>query len=73
MSNESNWSLLLLHRRGFLIGSRLFFVLCFLFGIVSFVTTNFKEIKFQSQVRLSQIKILVPICLTFKLYAVLIE
>ena len=47
--------------------------LFYFFGIVSFVTTTLDKFQFQSQVRLSQIKVIVPIRLKFKLYAVFIK
>ena len=69
MSNERNWIVFL--RRLFLFYFCLFFVLLFyLFGIVSFVTTTLEKFQFQSQVRLSQIKVTVPIRLKSKLYRV---
>ena len=72
MSNERNWNLFL--RRLFLFCFRFFFVFLFyFFGIVSFVTTTPDKIQFQSLVRLSQINVIVPIRLKFKLYAIFIE
>ena len=71
MINEKSWSLLCCL---FLFSFSLFFVLLFyFFGIVSFVTTTPDKFQFQSQLRLSQINIIVPIRLKFKLYAVFIE
>ena len=71
MSNEMNWRLFLLR---FLIRICLFFVFLFkFFGIVSFVTTTLDQLQFQSEVRLSQINLVIPIRLIFKLYAVFIE
>ena len=72
MSNETNWSLLLL--LCFYIHFSFFFVFLFcLFGIVSFVTMTFDNFQFQSQVRLSQINLIGPIRLKFNFYAVFIE
>ena len=71
MSNERNWCLLL--HRLFLVHFCFFFVLLFdFFAFVSFVTTTFEKCQFQSQVRLSQINVIVLIRLKFKLYAVFI-
>ena len=70
-SNERNWSLLLPVRRRFLICFWLFFVLFFV--IVTFVTTTLDNIQFQSQVRLSQINLVVPIYLKFKRYSIFNE
>ena len=67
MSNEKNWCLL---RLLLLIRFCLFFVLLFyFFAIVSFVTTTPDKLQFQSQVRLYQINVVIPIRLKFKLYA----
>ena len=72
MSNERNWSLLLLFRRRFRLCFGHFFVLFIIsLGVFSFAT--FDKFQFQSQVRLSQINIVVHICLKFKLYAAFIE
>ena len=72
MSNKRNWSVLL--RRLFLFCFCFFFVFLFcFFGIVSFVTTTPDKFQFQSQVRLSQINVIVPIRSKFKLYAVFIK
>ena len=72
MSNERNWNLL--HHRLFFFCFYIFFVFLFyFFGVVSFVTTTPDKFQFQSQVRLSQIDVLVPILLKIKLYAVFIE
>ena len=49
-----------------------FFFLNF-FGFVSFVTTTPDKFKFRSQIRLSQINVMVPIRLKFKRYANFIE
>ena len=43
------------------------------FAFVSFVTTTFDIFGFQSQIRLTQINVIVPIGSKFKLYAILIE
>ena len=45
----------------------------YFFGFVSFVTTTPEKFQFQSQVLLSQINVIVPIRLKFKLFAVFIE
>ena len=72
MSNERNWSLLF--RCLFLFCFCFFFVLLsHFFGFVGFVTTTPDKFQFQSQVRLSQIYVIVPIRLKFKLYAVFIK
>ena len=72
MSNERNWIVFL--GRLFLFCFCLFFVFLFyLFGIVSFVTTTLDKFQFQSQVRLSQINVIVSIRLKFKFYAVFIK
>ena len=75
MSNKKDWSLLLLlPRHRFFIHLCLFFVLFFFFfGIVSFVTTTLDKLRFQSQVRLSQVNLVVPLRLKLKPYAVIIE
>ena len=76
MSTERNWSLLFLlcRRRRFLIhfASSLcsFF---YFFGNVSFAATTPDKFQFQSQLRLSQINVVVPIGLKFNLYAVFIK
>ena len=71
MSNERNWSLLcclLIFQFCF------FFVLpSYFFGIVSFVITTPDKFQFQSRLRLSQINVIIPIRLKFKLYAVFIK
>ena len=76
-SNERNWSpwlLLFRRRRRFQIHFCFIFVLFSIFFVsVSFVTTSLDSFSFQSQVRLSQINIIVLIRLKFKLYAVFIE
>ena len=52
----------------------LFFVLLsYFFAIVSFVTTTLDKFQFRSQVRLSQINVLVPIRLKPKVFAVFIK
>ena len=72
MSNERNWSVFL--HLLFLFCFSLFFVfLSYFFGIVRFLTTNPDMFQFQSQVRLSQINVIVPIRLKVKHYAVFIE
>ena len=70
MSNETNWSfLLLVRRRRFFIRFCLFYMLFLnFFGIVRFVNTTLDKFQFQRQVGPSQIN--VPIGLKFKLYAV---
>ena len=71
MSNKRNWILFL--RRLFLFSFCLVFVFLFyFFPIASFVTTTPEKFQFQSQVRLSQINVIVPIRLKMKLFAVLI-
>ena len=65
MINKRNWSVFL--RRLFLFHFYLFFVLLFqLLAIVSFVTTTSDKFQFQSQVRLSQMNVIVLIPLKFK-------
>ena len=72
MSNERKWSVFLC--RLFLFHFCFFFVLLFyFFAIVSFVTATADKIQFQNPVRLSQINVIVPIRLKFKLYAVFIK
>ena len=52
----------------------LFFALIlYFFGIVGFVTTTPDKFQFQNQIRLSQINVIVPVRLKFKLYAVFIK
>ena len=54
--------------------NRLIFVLLFLFlTLVCIVTTSFDKFELQCQKRLSQINVIVPIRLKFKLYAVFIK
>ena len=73
MTNEKNWSLLLLLFR-FHIRFSFFFVPFFhLFAIVSSVITTLDKFQFQSQVRVFQINIVVPIRLKLKFYAVFIK
>ena len=76
MSNDRNWSLFLLfyrHRR-FFIRFCLFFVLIFnFFGFLSFVITTLDKFQFRSQVRPSQINVIISIGLKLRLYAVLIK
>ena len=51
-----------------------FVVLCFnFFGFVSIFTTTFKHFQFWSQESLAVVKVIVPMRLKFKLYAVFIE
>ena len=72
--NEKNCSHLFLFRGWFLIHFCLLFALFFIFfRIVSFVTTTLDRGQFPSQVRPSEINIVVPIRLKTKLYAVFIE
>ena len=72
MSNERNWCLLF--HRLFLIRFCLFFLPLLSFvASVNFVTTTPDKFQLQSRVRLSQINIIVPIRLKFKVYAVSIE
>ena len=72
LTNERKW-ILFLHRV-FLIRFYLLLVLLFyFFAIVSFITTAPDKFQFQSEVRLSQINVIVPIPLKFKLYAVFIK
>ena len=73
MSNERNWSLLLLLRRRCPMRLCILFVLFLLFGSLNFVTTTLDKFQLQSQVRLPQIIIVIPIRLKFKLYAIFIE
>ena len=47
--------------------------LCSFFVFVSFVTIIFDNFQFQSQIRLSQVNMVVPLRLKIKLYAVFIE
>ena len=57
----------------FSVNNRLIFVLLFLFfTLVCIVTTSFDKFELQCQKRLSQINVVVPIRLKFKLYAVFI-
>ena len=67
MSNERNWSVLL--RRLFLVCFCFFVFLFYFLDIVSFVTTTPDKFQFHSQIRLSQINVINPIRLKFKLYA----
>ena len=72
MSNKRIWSVFL--RRLFLFRFCLLFVLLFyFFAFVSFLFTTPDKFQVQSQLRLSQINVTVPIRLKFKLYAVFIE
>ena len=72
MSNERNWNVFL--RSLFLFCFCFFFVFLFyFFSIESFLTTTPDKFQFQSQVRLSQINVIIPMRLKFKLYAVFIE
>ena len=72
MSNDGNWSVFL--RRLLHFCFCLFFVLLFYsFAIVGSVTTTPDKFQFQSQVRLSQINVIIPIRLKLKLYAVFIK
>ena len=62
--------------RVFLLLQLLLILPCALFyfiGSLGFLTTALDKFQFQSQVRLSQINVKVPIRLKFKLYAVFIE
>ena len=70
ISNERNWGLLLLRRLFFICFYHFFVLLFYFFAIVSFATTTPDKFQFQSQVRLSQSNVKVPICWKFKLYAV---
>ena len=71
VGNERNWCLLC---SLFLFRFCLFFVLLFFFfAIVSFVTTTPDKFQFQIQEGLSQMNVIVPNLLKFKLYAVFIE
>ena len=74
VSNDRNWSFLLLRLL------RFFIRFCFslssfssFFGFVNFVTTTPDKFQFPSQVGLSQVSVVVPIRLKLELYAVLIE
>ena len=74
MSNERDRCLLLLLSRRFLIRSCLFVLLFSYFSdFETFVTTSTEKYQFQSQVRLSQINIIVPIRSRIKLNAVFMK
>ena len=75
MNNKRNWNhSFLFCRRRFDIRFSLNFGLCLhFFGLVSFLTKAPDKFQFQIQLHLSQINILVPIRLIFKLDAVFIE
>ena len=68
MSNERNWNLLLLLLLLFHIHFNFFFVLRFhFFANIGFVAPNLDKFQLKNQVRLSQINVLLPMRLKFKL------
>ena len=71
-SNDKNWSLLFVpHRHCFLICICFFLFLSFnFFGILSFAIMTFDKLQFHSQIRLSQINVVVAIRSKFQFYAV---
>ena len=75
MSNERNWNRLFLRwGRRFRVRFSFFSVLLFnFFGIVGSVTPTFDKFQLRSQVRLSQINVVITIRLNFKLNAAFFE